>query len=132
MEVIFDIEEMLGLLNPGDEGIYKVLENAKGKILNKGTVYAEQIKAEITKSSYILYHLNKAKEYYGVSQQSGYQFTRSSTIWSFPTQLLLKAAIKRGIEFEYSINREENFILLKKGNHLEYVKQATKTSLTPT
>jgi glutamate--cysteine ligase len=44
------------------------------------------------------------------------------------TQLLLKAAVKRGIKFEI-LDREENFILLQKGVHTEYVKQATKTSL---
>ena len=44
------------------------------------------------------------------------------------TQLLLKAAVKRGIQFEI-LDREDNFVILKKGHHVEYVKQATKTSL---
>ncbi|WP_432215086.1 hypothetical protein, partial [Salmonella enterica] len=44
------------------------------------------------------------------------------------TQLLLKAAILKGVGFEI-LDRKENFIRLFDGKKEEYVMQATKTSL---
>ena len=43
------------------------------------------------------------------------------------TQILMKEALKQGISVEV-LDPSDNFIRLKKGNHTEYVKQATKTS----
>jgi glutamate--cysteine ligase len=44
------------------------------------------------------------------------------------TQLLLREAVKRGVSFEI-LDRKENFVRLQKGENIQYVKQATKTSL---
>lgn len=41
------------------------------------------------------------------------------------TQILINEAINREIEVEL-IDKNENFIRLRKGNHVEYIKQATK------
>jgi glutamate--cysteine ligase len=49
-----------------------------------------------------------------------------SKIWSF--QLLLKEAVRRGIDFEI-LDRKENFVRLTKDGRNEYVMQATRTSL---
>lgn len=46
------------------------------------------------------------------------------------TVMLIKAAEKRGILVDI-LDRDDNFIRLKKENKTEYVKQATKTSLDP-
>ncbi|HEY5537237.1 MAG TPA: bifunctional glutamate--cysteine ligase GshA/glutathione synthetase GshB [Acetobacterium sp.] len=46
------------------------------------------------------------------------------------TAMLIKAAEKRGIVVDI-LDRDDNFIRLKKGIKTEYVKQATKTSLDP-
>lgn len=43
------------------------------------------------------------------------------------TQILMKEAMTCGIQVEV-IDKADNFIILKQGNHIEYVKQATKTS----
>lgn len=43
------------------------------------------------------------------------------------TAMLIKAAKQRGIEVEI-LDAEDNFIRLKKGNKIEYIKQATRTS----
>jgi glutamate--cysteine ligase len=43
------------------------------------------------------------------------------------TQILIKEAKNRGIEVEV-LDKEDNFIQLRKGERVEYVKQATKTS----
>ncbi|MBU1151357.1 bifunctional glutamate--cysteine ligase GshA/glutathione synthetase GshB [Patescibacteria group bacterium] len=44
------------------------------------------------------------------------------------TQLVMKEALKRGVEVEV-LDRGENFIRLKKGRKIEYIKQANKTRL---
>ena len=43
------------------------------------------------------------------------------------TQIVIKEALSRGIEVDV-LDWDDNFIRLKKGNRVEYVKQATKTS----
>ena len=43
------------------------------------------------------------------------------------TQILITEALKRGVEVDV-LDWDDNFIRLKKGNKVEYVKQATKTS----
>lgn len=44
------------------------------------------------------------------------------------TQILIRNALQRGIEVEV-LDRRHNFIRLSKDDHVEYVKQATKTAL---
>jgi len=44
------------------------------------------------------------------------------------TQLLLREAVRRGIAFDI-LDRSENFIRLKRDENIQYVRQATKTSL---
>ncbi|MCW7462843.1 bifunctional glutamate--cysteine ligase GshA/glutathione synthetase GshB [Leptospira limi] len=44
------------------------------------------------------------------------------------TQIIIRDAISRGIEVEV-IDRKENFLRLVKGNHSEFVKEASKTRL---
>lgn len=46
------------------------------------------------------------------------------------TAMLIKAALKRGIVVDI-LDRDDNFIRLKKEGKIEYVKQATKTSVDP-
>ncbi len=44
------------------------------------------------------------------------------------TQILIKEALRRGIDVEI-LDREDNFMRLRKNGRTEYVKQATRTSL---
>jgi len=127
LEMIEDMQEMIRILKPNDQRFENVLKLEKQKLVNDKLSFANQIIAEIQKSSYLPYHLNKAKQYADESTNSGYHFFGYEDL-ELSTQLLLKAALKRGIEFEI-IDRDENFIVLKKGDQKEYVKQATKTSL---
>ncbi len=43
------------------------------------------------------------------------------------TQIVIKEALKRNVEVEV-LDWDDNFIRLKKGNRIEYIKQATRTS----
>ncbi|XJZ26914.1 bifunctional glutamate--cysteine ligase GshA/glutathione synthetase GshB [Bacillota bacterium Lsc_1132] len=127
LKLIDEMETMLRLFGADGERFSEILQQEKLKLLNPRLTFAEQIKADIRQSSYLDYHLEKAKRYAAESARNGYQFFGYEDL-ELSTQLLLKAAIKRGIEFEI-LDRVENFIALKSGNQIEYVKQATKTSL---
>lgn len=122
-----EIRKMVQLLAPHEETLISILDREKEKILHPELGFASQIKAEIQKSSYMEYHLSKAKAYAEESIKNGYRFAGYEDL-ELSTQLLLKAAVKRGIKFKL-VDRNENFVLLTHGNHKEYVKQATKTSL---
>lgn len=127
LNLIEGMEHMLQVIKPNDEPLMRLLIQEKKKIRNPELSFAAIVKAEIQKSSYLSYHMNKAKRYAKESEANGYHFTGYEDL-ELSTQLLLKAAVKRGISFEF-LDRKENFILLQKGAHIEYIKQATKTSL---
>ena len=122
------MEEMVKLLNLGSVEYLDLLKKNKEMIIcKKELLFSSVIKKKIEHSSYIQFHLEKAKDYLEESIQHSYKFKGFEDL-ELSTQLLLKAAMKRGIEFKI-LDRDENFIVLQKGNHIEYVKQATKTAL---
>ena len=53
--------------------------------------------------------------------------TRNYKELELSTQIIINGALKRGIEVEV-LDWDDNFIRLKKGNKIEYIKQGTKTS----
>lgn len=124
---IEEMKKMIHILQPNNLNWLQLLNNINNQILNPQLSYAEIIKSQIQKSSFLTYHINQAKRYAAESNASGYRLPGHEDL-ELSTQLLLKAAIKRGIKFDL-IDRDENFIVLSKNNHKEYVKQATKTSL---
>lgn len=78
-------------------------------------------------NGFLHFHLSKAIEYKQESRQKGFRFHGFEDM-ELSTQLLLKAAIKRGVRFDI-LDRKENFIRLFNKEKEEYVVQATKTSL---
>ncbi|MGG4108921.1 bifunctional glutamate--cysteine ligase GshA/glutathione synthetase GshB [Paenibacillus lautus] len=127
LAVIDEMKDMVQLLFPKNEDYQHILDGEKQKILHTELNVASRVKSQIQKSSYLTYHLEKAKTYAQNSIQNGYRFAGYEDL-ELSTQLLLKAAVKRGIRFKW-MDRDENFVLLSEGTHKEYVKQATKTSL---
>ncbi len=127
LSILDEMQKMIKALRPDDQGMVQYLEEQKNILMNPELSYASIIKAEIQSSSYLDYHLDRAKQYAEESSKAGYKFAGYEDL-ELSTQLLLKAAVKRGIRFEL-IDREDNFVVLTKGDHQEYVKQATKTAL---
>nr|WP_295970744.1 bifunctional glutamate--cysteine ligase GshA/glutathione synthetase GshB [uncultured Bacillus sp.] len=127
MELLNDMEQMLQMLNPDAEEYWLALQDNKKKIIHQHLLSSSLITEKVKETSYVDFHLAKAKEYLEESVAHGYQL-RGCEDMELSTQLLMKAAIKRGIEFNI-LDRDENFIMLKQEDHIEYVKQATKTSL---
>lgn len=81
----------------------------------------------VVKDGYVRFHIQRASEYLNESRNKSYQFHGLEDM-ELSTQLLLREAVKRGVSFEI-LDRKENFVRLKKGGNIQYVKQATKTSL---
>lgn len=81
----------------------------------------------IMKSGYVPFHMEKARQYLKDSREKSYKFMGLEDM-ELSTQLLLREALKRGVSFEI-LDRNENFVRLQKNENIQYVKQATKTSL---
>ena len=103
-----------------------LLEKIADKIKNYKLTYAYKIKEKVKEKGYINAHLNLAKEYKKSSYDNRYRLQGYEDL-ELSTQILMRESIKRGIKVNI-LDRNENFISLKNGNHIEYIKQATKTS----
>ncbi len=89
--------------------------------------YVHQILKETDIKGFIPFHLEKAKAYLELSKQNTFNF-RGLEDMELSTQLLLREAVRRGVAFDI-LDRAENFVRLKRDENIQYVKQATKTSL---
>ena len=81
----------------------------------------------IVKMGYIPFHIEMAKQYLIESRQQSYHFHGLEDM-ELSTQLLMREAVKRGVSIEI-LDRKENFVRFRKNGNIQYVKQATKTSL---
>lgn len=126
LDMINEVISLLDNLEIFNDDIKLILEKAKEEVIDPAKTKAYKIISEIKKSSFIDYHLNRAKLSLNESNNRIFSL-RGFEDMELSTQILLRDAIKRGIKFEIA-DRYENFISLKKDNKVEYVKQATKTS----
>ncbi len=86
-----------------------------------------KIREDIHKNGFIAFHMDMARKYQADTELSSFRFHGFENL-ELSTQLLLKAALRRGVEFEI-LDQNENFVRLKQGDKVEYVMQATRTSL---
>jgi len=119
-------------------GLFEELEISNPEYLDSLSQAAELIKNPkqrkvfevlkgIVKIGYIPFHVEMAKQYLTASRDKSYQFHGLEDM-ELSTQLLLREAVKRGVSFEI-LDRKENFVRFQKDGNIQYVKQATKTSL---
>lgn len=123
IQILQEIQKINTDLGLGKE---KVLENMMEKVKNYKLTYAYQIMQEVKKKGYITAHLNLARKYKQEAYNNRYKLLGYEDM-ELSTQLVMKEAIKRGIKLEV-LDRSENFIRLEKGENIQYIKQATKTS----
>jgi len=88
---------------------------------------SRKIREDIMREGFIAFHMRLAKKYQKHSEISSYRFHGFENL-ELSTQLLLKAAMRRGLEFEI-LDQKENFVRLKQDEKIEHVMQATRTSL---
>lgn len=108
-------------------GFGGVLKKVKERIADPSTTYASRIARLVGQHGYVKAHMILAKNYYGQAQEQAYRLQGFEHL-ELSTQILLRDAIKHGIEVEV-LDETDNFIALKKGGKVEYIQQATKTSL---
>ena len=122
-----EIIEELKILNEDFKlGYEKVIESINNRIKDSRLTYSERITELCKEKGYLKANLDLAKEYREYAYRHRFNLKGYEDL-ELSTQILLKSAIKRGINFEV-IDRKENFISLRKNGKVEYVKQATKTS----
>jgi glutamate--cysteine ligase len=124
------IQQMIDLFNTleiDNLSYFNSLQYALEMVNHPGKRIVHQILAQTDLKGFIPYHLEKAKEYLELSKQNIFNFKGLEDM-ELSTQLLLREAVRRGIAFDL-LDRGENFVRLKRDSHVQYVRQATKTSL---
>lgn len=125
INIIDDLRAIVQTLKYKEDYLATVVEVARAKILDPRQTYAHRIVEQVKDKSYIAFHLAKAKEY---AQASGRKLNLTGyEDMELSTQILMRDAIRRGITVEI-LDRGEDFLRMSKGDRVEYVKQATKTS----
>ncbi|MEG2539735.1 MAG: bifunctional glutamate--cysteine ligase GshA/glutathione synthetase GshB [Clostridium sp.] len=107
-------------------GYDKVITNLNNKIENSSLTYSSRITELCKEKGYLKANIDLAKNYREEAYNKRFVLEGYEDL-ELSTQILLKAAIKRGVNFKV-LDRKDNFISLKRENHIEYVKEATKTS----
>ena len=121
---ITDLFENLGIDDPK---YHDSLNQSMNMIENPRERKVYEVLKGIVKMGYIPFHVEKAIQYLNESRNKNYNFWGLEGM-ELSTQLLLREAVKRGVSFEI-LDRKENFIRFQRDENIQYVKQATKTSL---
>ena len=128
-KIDFGLEILNEIMIINDElnlGFKDVINNMIAKPKDSKLTYSYKITEKIKEEGYINTFLNLAKEYKSSAYKNRFKLEGYEDL-ELSTQILMKESIKRGITVNI-VDRTENFISLKKGEKIEYVKQATKTS----
>ncbi|WP_195988577.1 bifunctional glutamate--cysteine ligase GshA/glutathione synthetase GshB [Clostridium sp. D53t1_180928_C8] len=120
------LKEVMFINNELSLGFEDIIKNMINKVENSKLTYSYRITEKIKEEGYINTFLNLAKEYKESAYNNRFKLEGYEDL-ELSTQILMKESIKRGITVNI-VDRGENFISLKKGDKIEYVKQATKTS----
>ncbi|MGG7160122.1 bifunctional glutamate--cysteine ligase GshA/glutathione synthetase GshB [Clostridium baratii] len=126
LEVLEEMEALANKLFKDNEDIQRAINISKERFENYKETIASNIIEGIKESDYIDYFMGLAKEYLKYSEKNVFKLKGYEDL-ELSTQILILDSMKHGIEYEM-LDRRDNFISLKKGEHIEYVKQATKTS----
>ncbi|HJO94531.1 MAG TPA: bifunctional glutamate--cysteine ligase GshA/glutathione synthetase GshB [Victivallales bacterium] len=126
VEIIDEIKQVLGILGFRKKEYFDSIDFEMEKVLDASKSYSLMLTEDIKKDSFINFHLNKAKKYRECSEKNEFKF-RGYEGLELSTQILIKAAVKKGIKFNI-LDKADNFIRLSRNGKTELVKQATKTS----
>ncbi len=122
LEIIDDMTELLSTFDIPKNDLNNLRER-RDDLQDVNRIVANKINCNV--EQFISANLSNAKKFCQSRNDFslfGYEDLELST------QILLKEAIKRGLKFEI-LDRKENFIKISNNKKVEYIKQATKTSL---
>ncbi len=124
IEILDDVRDVSNKLGLDQDYI---IFNMLNKVKDYKLTHAYKIMTATENEGYITAHMNLAKAYKQQAYEKRYQLQGYEDL-ELSTQQIIKESIKRGIDFKI-MDRQENFVKLSKGDIVQYVKQATKTSL---
>ena len=125
--IVSKMKDLFGLIEINNTEYLESLDQTSKLVENHKDRKVHEVLKGIVEKGYIPFHVEKAKHYLAASRNVSYNFHGLEDM-ELSTQLLLREAIKRGISFEI-LDRKENFVRFQKDGNIQYVKQATKTSL---
>lgn len=125
--VLEKIRKVIDVIGEDMDFLNKIIDDAIEKVKDPKKTLAYKVLENTQNKNYIDFHLEKAKDYLEASKKEEFKLIGHEDL-ELSTQLLLKDTIKRGIKFEI-LDRHDNFIVIDNGEKIEYIKQATKTSL---
>lgn len=120
------LDEMLMINEELGLGKAEIIAKMIHKVNHPEDTYAYRVTELCKKEGFIGANLKLACGYKEDAYLHRYKFYGYEDM-ELSTQILMKEAVLRGIGVEV-LDRTDNFIALKQGSHVEYVKQATKTS----
>ncbi|MGL4772304.1 MAG: bifunctional glutamate--cysteine ligase GshA/glutathione synthetase GshB [Clostridium sp.] len=126
-EILNNMSDTLREVFEENNKLCEVIEKAIIQINDEKNTKAYEVLSSVKESSYIDFHMNLAREYENIAKGTSYTLKGYEDL-ELSTQILLLEAIKKGIKFKV-LDRKENFISLEHNGKVEYIKQATKTSL---
>lgn len=104
----------------------KAMSIARQRVENPELLYSHRIYHEIEKKGYVAFGVEAAQRALNKSNEM-YYLLKGFEDMELSTQALIKACLKLGVKYEV-LDRKDNFVKLMRDDHVEYVKQATKTS----
>ncbi|OON95519.1 MAG: hypothetical protein ATN36_08145 [Epulopiscium sp. Nele67-Bin005] len=122
-QILDEIKQLNDYLELGKENIINEMIE---RVNDYTKTYAHKIIEQSKEKGYIQSHIELAKQYKQQAYDTRY-LLKGYADMELSTQQLIKRSIKRGVKVDI-IDRIENFVKLERDNHIEYVKQATKTS----
>lgn len=127
LELYRRMEALLAVAVHGHSAYQEALQHIGRLLQNPDERDALNIRKQLESEGFVSFHMQRAEAYLQQSRLKDFNFYGLEDM-ELSTQLLLRAAVLRGVSFEV-LDRPENFVRLRQKEHVEYVQQATKTSL---
>lgn len=124
LRLIAEMEEFYRAL--GVPQALNVLDGARQRLLDQEKLYAHQVYRQIEEKGYVAFSMECAARALEQSNEK-YYLLKGFEDLELSTQALIKACLKLGVKYEV-LDRVDNFVRLRRGDRVEFVKQATKTS----
>ena len=104
----------------------EILEQSKKRLVDQELLYAHRVYHAIEEKGYVPFAMECAMSALEQSNEK-YYLLKGFEDMELSTQALIKACLKLGVKYEV-LDRVDNFVRLRRGDRVEFVKQATKTS----
>ncbi|MBV5282707.1 MAG: bifunctional glutamate--cysteine ligase GshA/glutathione synthetase GshB [Paludibacter sp.] len=125
--VVSNMQSLFTTLGIENQNYLNTLKYVQEMIQYPERRIVQQVLNETDVNGFIPFHLVMAKNYLQESKLNKFNFKGLEDM-ELSTQLVLREAVRRGVAFDI-LDRDENFVRLKRDENIQYVRQATKTSL---